>query len=401
MMKRVLVLFNSLIFTVVVFAQQPVDYLLKSKALTDNGKARDAIVLLSEALSKLQDNRFYLQRADAYMAVGDYSNAITDLQSANRISAAAGEYGLSRIYALKGDVKTSLYHLDLNLSSSFKKSEKEIMLDPAFSVIENTPDWRQFWKKERYDIFEKKIPEIEYYISTGNREEANSILSELINGYPENNSTLYAKALVDFSTQKYAEAITILTKLTSSDRKNETWLRLMAKTQVASGNQAGASLTYSLLIDLGVADAKLLLNRAECYRKTGEYDKAIKDLSGFLELYPDNKEALSLTGKTEAESGDNLKALDYFSKNLKLHPNDPDCYVDRANSYFISKTWDYAISDYSMALDIQPADPEVWLNKGIALLNAGKADDACHDFRKALSLGNKKATSYISRNCLK
>jgi tetratricopeptide (TPR) repeat protein len=400
-MKRVLVLLNSLIFTVVVFAQQPVDYLIKAKALTDNGKAREAIMLLSEALSKSQDNRFYLQRADAYVSVGDYSNAIADYQSADKIAVGSGEYGLSRIYALKGDVKTSLYHLDLNISSSFKKSEKEIMLDPAFSVIENTPDWRQFWKKERYNVFEKKIPEIEYYISTGNREEVNSILSALTNDYPDNNSTQYAKALVDFSVQNYTGAITILTKLTSADRKNEVWLRLLAKTQAVSGNHAGASLTYSQLIDLGIADAKLFLNRAECYRETGEYDKALKDLSGYLDLYPDNKDALSLTGKIESESGDNLKALDYFSKNLKLHPNDADCYVDRANSYFISSTWNYAISDYSMALDIQPANPDVWLNKGIALLNTGKTDDACHDFRKALSLGNKKATSYISKNCIK
>jgi tetratricopeptide (TPR) repeat protein len=400
-MKRILLLFNSLIFAIVVFAQQPVDNLLKAKALTDGGKATDAITLLSEAIAKLPDYRYLLQRADAYMAIGNYSNAITDYQSADNITAGSGEYGLSRIYAIKGDVKTSLYHLDLNISSPFKKSEKDIMLDPAFSVIENTPDWRRFWKKERYDIFEKKIPEIEYYISTGKREEANELLSELINSYPDNNSTQYAKALVDFSIQRYAEATTILTVLTSSGRKNEIWLRLLAKVQAASGNVAGASLTYSQLISLEIADAKLFLNRAECYRKTGEYDKALKDLSRFLIYYPDNKEALSLTGKIEAESGDNLKALDYFSKNLKLHPNDPECYVDRANSYFVSRTWSYAISDYSMALDLLPTDPEVWLNKGIALLSMGKTDDACHDFREALSLGSKKATSYISRNCIK
>jgi tetratricopeptide (TPR) repeat protein len=400
-MKRVLILFNALIFTVVVFGQQPVDYLLQARALTDGGKAKDAIVLITEALSRLRDSRFYLTRAEAYLTMGDYSGAIGDYQSANKISDGSGEYGLSRIYALKGDVKTSLYHLDLNLGSSYKRGEKEIMLDPAFSLIENTPDWRQFWKKERYNVFEKKIPEIEYYISTGNREEANSLLTDLIREYPDNNSTQYARALVDLSQKKYQDATEVLTKLISYDRKNEAWLRLLGKVQVASGNMSGASVTYTQLIDLGIADATLFLDRAECFRKTGEYDKALKDLSLFIGLYPDNKSALSLTGKIESESGDNLKALDYFSRNLKLHPNDPQCYIDRANSYFVSRTWDYAIRDYSMALDIQPADPEVWLNKGIALLSLGKTDDACHDFRKALSLGNKKATSYISRNCIK
>ena len=400
-MKRIFILFGYLFFTIVVFPQQTVNYLLKAKALTDGGKVRDAIVLLSDAIVRMPDTRLYLQRADVYMVDGDYSSAISDYQSADRISPGAGEYGLARIYAIKGDVKTSLYWLDLNLSSSFKKSEKEIMLDPAFSVIENTPDWRQFWKKERYNIFERKIPEIEYYISTGNREEANSALSELINSYPDDNSTLYAKALVDFSLQRYSEAITILTNLTSSGKKNETWLKLLAEVQASAGNPTGASLVYSQLIDLGIADAKLFLKRADCYRKTGEYDKALKDMSRFLELYPENNEALRLNGKIEAESGDNLKALDSFSKNLKLHPNDPECYIDRANSYFNSRTWDSAISDFSMALDLMPSDPEVWLNKGIALLNIGKTEDACHDFRNALSLGNKKATLYISRNCIK
>jgi tetratricopeptide (TPR) repeat protein len=141
--------------------------------------------------------------------------------------------------------------------------------------------------------------------------------------------------------------------------------------------------------------------RADCYRKTGETDKALSDLTKYLEIYPENSAALSLAGKVEAKSGDNLKALEYFSKNLKLHPNDPECYIDRADSYFVSKTWDLAINDYSMSLDLKPANSDVWLNKGIALLNSGKVEDACHDFRRSFHLGNKRVTDYISRNCIK
>ena len=100
-------------------------------------------------------------------------------------------------------------------------------------------------------------------------------------------------------------------------------------------------------------------------------------------------------------SGDNLKALSYFSKNLELHPDDPACYTDRANAYFLSKTWDWAIKDYTMALDLNPGNSDVWLSKGISLLNSGKKIDACHDFRRSFSLGNKKAADFISRNCIK
>ena len=129
--------------------------------------------------------------------------------------------------------------------------------------------------------------------------------------------------------------------------------------------------------------------------------KRLADLTWFLNLYPENEDALSLAGKIEVETGDNIKALEYFSKNISLHPSVPENYIDRANAYFSSSSWKYAIDDYSMALDLQPGNPDVYLNKGIALVSLGKTDDACHDFRQSLRLGNKKATSYISKYCIK
>jgi len=400
-MKKFQVLMISLVLSGTIFAQQPVDYLLKAKALIESGKSSEAITLLTEGLLKTQDYRFYLERADAYMTGGDYKNAVTNYMAANALSLSSGEYGLARISALKGDAVNSLNHLAKSIESPFKLSEKVIMLDAAFSLIENTPDWRQFWKKERYSTSEKKISEIEYYVSIGKAEDAGNVLNELTADYKEDPVTQYAKALVDLSQGRYAESTSILAKLLESEKKNEKNLRLLAKVQLTSGNSSGASQSYSDLIDMGIVDADLFRLRAECYNKTGETDKAMKDITKFLELYPENKAALSFAGKIEAQSGDNLKALDFFSRNLKLHPNDPECFIDRGNAYFVSKTWYSAISDYSMALDIQPSNSDVWLNKGIALFNNGKTEDACHDFRIALTLGNKKSTSYLSRYCIK
>jgi tetratricopeptide (TPR) repeat protein len=400
-MRRLLIIPVMLLLANVLNAQDITDYLLKAGALMDRGHEEDAISLLTDALTRVNDSRLYVMRGNAYTESGSYSEALSDYKSASNITTASGEYGMARVYALKGDASTSLSHLEQNLGSSFKKSEKEIMLDQAFGKIENTSEWRLFWKKERYNIFEKKIPEIEYYISVDKREEAKSISDELEKDYPGDNSTLYAKALVDFSMQKYPDAVKILADLINENPKNEDYLRLMAKVKMVSGNAAGASDAFTRLIELGIPDANLYMQRAQTYRKTGELDKALKDLTKFLELYPENKEALGLTGRIESESGDNLKALDYFNRNLKLHPGDPVCYIDRANSYFNSRSWKNAISDYSMSLDLQPSNADVWMNKGIALLNAGKTEDACHDFREALSLGNKKAAAYIGRNCIK
>jgi len=52
-------------------------------------------------------------------------------------------------------------------------------------------------------------------------------------------------------------------------------------------------------------------------------------------------------------------------------------------------------------LDLKPENSDTWLNKGIALLNSGKVEDACHDFRRSFSLGNKHVSDLLSRNCIK
>jgi tetratricopeptide (TPR) repeat protein len=254
---------------------------------------------------------------------------------------------------------------------------------------------------EWYSNIEKSITEIEYYNSVGKFDGSKAILSELKKTYQTNDDIVYAEALINLSSENFIDVIRSVSGLIELNPGKEKYLRILAKAQAGASNQAGASVTYTQILDLGVADAELLILRADCYRKTGENEKALADIERYLEIYPGNKTAISLAGRVEAVSGDNLKALEYFSMNLKLHPDDAECYIDRANSYFISKSWDWAIKDYSMSLDLKPGDSDTWLNKGIALLNSGRVADACHDFRKSLSLGNKRVSELISRNCIK
>ena len=400
-MKKILTLFWILLGTCLIYGQQTADYILKARALSEAGKPEQAITLLNGAITETKESRLYVERAEANILKGDYSAAISDFNEANKLTPFSGEYGLSRIYAIKGDAATALYHLELNLGSLYKKGEKEILLDPAFSTVENRMEWRQFWKKEWYSVTEKDISEIEYYISAGKTDQAKEVLADLKNRYGSDAESQYAEALINLATGNFSQVMKVISELNKLSPGNEKYLRILAKAQTGASDPAGASTTYSQLIASGVADAELLILRAECYQKTGETDKALNDINKYLEFYPENRTAISMAGKIEAKSGDNLKAIEYFSQNLKLHPNDPECYIDRANSYFLSKSWDMAISDYSMSLDLKPSNSDVWLNKGIALLNSGKVEDACHDFRRSFRLGNKRVTDYISQNCIK
>ena len=102
-MKRTLVLICILTFAGSISAQQPVDYLIKAKAL------------------KFKDYRFYTERGDVFIARGDLAGAKADFEAANSLLNLSGEYGLARISAMKGDVAVSLKHLENNINSAFKK----------------------------------------------------------------------------------------------------------------------------------------------------------------------------------------------------------------------------------------------------------------------------------------
>jgi tetratricopeptide (TPR) repeat protein len=394
-------LLSALMVSGMVSGQSVYDSLLKARALASAGRDDRAIGILTSVMKLQQDGRLYSERADASLEKGDLKNAISDYSNANNLIEYTGEYGMARAYALQGNASASLVHLERNLKSPLKKSEKEIMLDPAFGKIENTPEWRQFWKKDWFTGAEKGISEINYYLTAGKTEEALSSLSELESNYSNSSSAVYGRAMVNLAVGKANDAVKSVMELLKTEPDNVNYLYLLAKGQIESSDPAGASETYSKLIGMEVPDAELFIKRSECYRKTGEIDKAMADLTMYLTFYPENRSALSMAGKLEAASGDNLKAIEYFTNNLKLHPNDPQCYIDRANSYLAARSWEWAANDFGMSLDLDPGNPEVWLNKGIALANEGHTDDACHDFRQSMRLGNKRAPDYISKYCIK
>lgn len=283
-MKKIITFSWVLLSACFIYGQAADDFLLKAKALNEAGKPEQAIKILDGVLAEKKEYRIYSQRAESNILKGDYSAAIADLNEANRVNPASGEYGLARVYALKGDASTALYHLELNLNSQYKEPEKAVMLDPAFSTLENKQEWRQFWKKEWYSVPERSISEIEYYTSVGKTEESKEVLSELKKNYDNSPDIIYAEALVGLGSGKYPEVIKMMSELNNSNPGTEKYLRLLAKAQTGASDPAGASATYTELINSGVADAELLMMRADCYRKTGETEKALSDILSLIHI---------------------------------------------------------------------------------------------------------------------
>jgi len=101
-MKKIIILFWILLGAVTVYGQQTIDYILKARAFSEDGKPEQAITLLNRAISETKESRLFFERAEANILKGDYSAAISDYNEADKLTSSSGEYGLARIYALKG-----------------------------------------------------------------------------------------------------------------------------------------------------------------------------------------------------------------------------------------------------------------------------------------------------------
>ena len=58
-----------------------------------------------------------------------------------------------------------------------------------------------------------------------------------------------------------------------------------------------------------------------------------------------------------------------------------------------------ALGDFAMSLDINPRQPELLMQRAQIRFDAGDIEGACHDWKKALEMGNAKAADLLYKHC--
>jgi tetratricopeptide (TPR) repeat protein len=400
-MKLVInILFLSLCLTSGSAGQDLDDYLMRSAASIENKQYGLTIELCSKALKTETDYRIYLLLAEAHQKSGTASNAIEYYQQANKLKSGSGDMGLAIIYAGQ-DHEKSIVHLERHLKSDNKIPRSEIILDPAFSILQKTDEWKNLWKRSWYTELERGISEANYLIDNGRLDELNSLEDHLIPVYRDDPGMNYLLGIVSSAKSDYKSSIGLFKQsLEGGYSTPEAW-NLYIDALIEEKNYFEAVNACENAISLYPEKPALILLRANANRKAGDRSRAIDDVKLFLELYPESEEGLSMAGRLMNENRSYSEALKYYSRSIDLYPGNPDNFIDRADVYSRTLTWEYAIYDYSMALDLRPADGDVYYRKGVALMKSGRLDDACRDLKMALKYGYKKAAAEINKNCIR
>lgn len=400
-MKKGVVLLIIVLASQLIAGQGRYQEMLKAVALSAGGNGNEAAGVLTGLINAAPDPDLLLLRGDAYLMSGKVKEAKSDFMAAESMNQGSGLYGLARCAATGGEARTAVSYLEAHLKSQYRKSEPEIMLDKSFGSIQASPEWKNLWKKDWYKGYERKSWEIDHYLKIGKTDLAGEVYRELSSVYPDMPVTDYCNAKILTARGLYRDAAALLTPLTIEPDAPASYLTALAEAQAGEANFYAAAMAYGRLIDAEYPDPQLYLKRAAMLVKAGDRNAAKDDLGTYLGLDPENSEALGLIGKTYAEEGAIYEALPYLNMNIEKHPGEAMAFSIRGDAWLAARTWDKAAEDYTMSLDLDPENASVNLNLGIALINSGKTEDACHYLRKAKEQGNKDATKYLSKYCIR
>ena len=133
-----------------------------------------------------------------------------------------------------------------------------------------------------------------------------------------------------------------------------------------------------------------------------EYGKALNAADLAIKNLPKKDPEYVIFGySTRAECylclGDTVKALADYSTAIKVKPDEPKLYDNRAQIYFEQGNYSLSNADYQKMIELQPGDVMGYMGLGRNLLRQHRPDDAISQFNYAVKLDENYSSGYSFR----
>lgn len=149
----------------------------------------------------------------------------------------------------------------------------------------------------------------------------------------------------------------------------------------------------------GSFTANIYLKRGILYRKTGEFQKAIKSYNKAIELSPKLSEAYYQRGMVYDVLRKDQRAMEDYNKAIELNPKSPHIYNNRGIKHNKLGQYHQAIKDYDKAIELDPNDSWFYSNRAVSYQDLKQYQKAIEDYSKAIEL-SPFAQAYKNRGNL-
>ena len=293
----------------------------------------------------------YTQRADFYMAHGNYAAAEEDMKSALEVT----------------EKKDETYY-------AFSKLLYELNLKPGYQVYK---DWNLNHSLTLAEEAYKANPLPLYILQEGN--------------------TLYALKEYEKACEKY------LSLRETNMRSAQIFLyaaqcKRMAKTD---------TLQILALQDSAVAcfkkpypkdAAPSLLERSNTLLELGRYREAIADLNEYEHLMSNELTAYFYYRREQAEMQCRMfqQAVDDIDRAIRMEPKEPLYHAERAVVYYRLGEFEEALKSAQKSAELNPKFGDAYRLAGICQLRLNQREKGLSNFKKAIELGDESAQAILA-----
>jgi tetratricopeptide (TPR) repeat protein len=137
--------------------------------------------------------------------------------------------------------------------------------------------------------------------------------------------------------------------------------------------------------------------RAEKYRVSQDYDRAIADYTEAIRLNPQYARAYNSRAYVYLAKRNLVQALADCDSALAIDPQNANIYDSRGDVHAARRHYDAAIADYTQAITLNPQFAIAYVNRGIVYYAWKNYDRAMDDYAEALRFNPRYARAYNNR----
>lgn len=398
-----IVTLQFLLLSISVLAFGQTDQYLAGRACMELESYDSALFHLEKALEENPGSaNLYYQLGLTYFTLNKFPDARDMFYECEKRRKGMGSFYLAKCEVKLNHSQQALKYLRIHLSSRYKKSESEILLDEDISTLEAMPGWQELWnEKPWYNSRDKEYQDAMFLKDQGDYLEAINLLNSLEKQGYKKSVVQSEKALIYQELGNMKATRSALKSAVKYDARNLDALQQLAIIQLADGDAEEAVEGLNRVIRQDPARFEAYLQRGEALSQAGDLSTALSDMEFYLSYFPENDSAYYRKGLIQFQNGKYLDAIQSFNRSLKLNNGIAAYYFARGRTYAATGTNRYAEKDMSMALDLNPLDGEIWFEKAKLNVNLGNLESACYCYQKAFQYGIFEAGEEINKRCNK
>jgi tetratricopeptide (TPR) repeat protein len=374
---------------------------LRAQAFLYENNCDSAINIYSTLIEKnIEKDKWLIQRGICYLQNKDYQKAIQDFSSVEKIKPGKASFYLAKTYSYLKDTAKTLYYIEKNLNSSFKKSKSNFFNEPSFYFLQQSKGWKKLWEKEWYSKYDYQEGEIRYLFSSKNwMGIINYVIEQNIDKSKYSPELNYMLGIAYNRLYNNQAAIMYLSNAIARAKKEAPFYSARGDCYMETKNYNNALMDYSSAIEFDPSNYIYYLKRIKANLCLKKYEQAYQEAKIIADLFQNCVEAKFLLAQSAYLDGKYLSSLENINKLLLINSTDTSYLHLRALDYNKTGLYSQALQDYNKLLSIDSLNTTYYFERGMLYYQHNDIKNACFDWKKSLRYGNPHASEFLWNYC--